>query len=689
MNAILNFAAFSLSTAAATALLLLLSHISENRFSSASRYAIWAVIVVRMCIPLTLFPTFMTLETPAAPTEAGYETADRADTSSLSASSFTVNTPSSSPVSPSAVHSGASSAPTAGRTSPRSLSPASLFTAAYSVAAASIFAVRLIGYNVTMKKIRRSLREPDAVAVGIFRRAAEEMGIKKAPALFVSDRVSGPILCGFFKKKIVLTESAMTSPRFENVIRHELTHHKRGDLYLKLLGELCVSVNFLNPAAYLAVFMMTREMEYSCDERVLSGHSEEERTEYGAAVLAVIKERRKSGLGTALTTEFVSGKKGIKKRFRMIMDCGRKKRGTVVIAVAVLICIAAGSVISFKAASPGVPDETDAAPPSVTAGSAAESASEPETQAESASESEAEDQTESGTESETESETEPVSESTSEPLFEKETDPETAFDPETVAKQEPAVNDKSASEPHSSPEPDVVTGTCGAGLAYSYDIDSGSLTVSGTGQMWDYWLDYAEDCRGELRQASPWVRQWRENIRRVTIEPGVTSIGNCAFAYCPNLTEVTLPATLVSIGERAFISSGVRKITVPEGVVSVGPYCFINSPELETLDLPSTLVSTDVWDVYQCTKLRSINVSGGNPNYTSEDGVLFSKNKDVLIAFPPAFDGNEYVVPATVREIRSPAFAFSKIKKISMPDSIEKVFGNAFEGSEVTYFSYY
>jgi hypothetical protein len=75
----------------------------------------------------------------------------------------------------------------------------------------------------------------------------------------------------------------------------------------------------------------------------------------------------------------------------------------------------------------------------------------------------------------------------------------------------------------------------------------------------------------------------------------VTAVGNSAFYYCPNLTSISLPASLKTIGEYAFYyNKYIKKLSIPEGVESVGTYAFASWYYLETLELPSSL--TEVGD---------------------------------------------------------------------------------------------
>ena len=86
----------------------------------------------------------------------------------------------------------------------------------------------------------------------------------------------------------------------------------------------------------------------------------------------------------------------------------------------------------------------------------------------------------------------------------------------------------------------------------------GTLTISGTGDM----------------EGAPWLSQ-RDEIKKVVIKDGVTSIGNNAFRYCSGLTSLTIPNSVTSIGEYAFYRcSGLTSLTIPNSVTSIGGGAF-------------------------------------------------------------------------------------------------------------------
>ena len=109
----------------------------------------------------------------------------------------------------------------------------------------------------------------------------------------------------------------------------------------------------------------------------------------------------------------------------------------------------------------------------------------------------------------------------------------------------------------------ATSGTCGSNLKWK--LEGGTLTVSGTGAMYNY--DYGS---GRIQ---PWPG---DSIEEVVIGSGVTSIGNYAFEECHGINSVTIGKDVKSIGEGAFstLYGGPKSITIPVSVTSIGDYAF-------------------------------------------------------------------------------------------------------------------
>ena len=142
----------------------------------------------------------------------------------------------------------------------------------------------------------------------------------------------------------------------------------------------------------------------------------------------------------------------------------------------------------------------------------------------------------------------------------------------------------------------------------------------------------------------------------IDIPDSVTSIKCYAFTSCNNLTDVIIPDSVEIIEEFAFGDcSSLKSITIPDSVSSIGDFAFENC-----INLTSIMIPIDVTDIGNgvfngCSNLLSIVVEEGNTNYCSSEGVLFNKNKTMLIEFPGGKNG-VYSIPLTVTSVGDEAF---------------------------------
>lgn len=368
--------------------------------------------------------------------------------------------------------------------------------------------------------------------------------------------------------------------------------------------------------------------------------------------------------------------------------------------------------------------------------------------------------------------------------------------------------------PTSSPSPtpsDIIdSGKCGLGAddkLYWTLRTSGVLTISGTGDM----MDFYQSGESDFLIDAPWWR-YRTQIEKVVVEEGAESIGADAFGFeYPNLKEVVLPNSLEKIDIGAFAGTPLTSIDIPEGVTRLGGGAFSGCENLSHITLPSSLQSIDTnWrgsgtfegcisltsieipsnvqvigeaafrdctglttvvllpnnlyggfdgvnglgiDVFKgCTNLDNLTASSevlnfypekfpstvenltiisgptlldwqlpfmsnlktlticpsvqsleeGNffsnarslieihvdPQHTdlmSENGVLFSKNQDIIYCYPPSKSGEEYMIPSGVKTIGYAAFEnCSNLKNILIPEGVEQLSYASFAGTDFT-----
>lgn len=192
-----------------------------------------------------------------------------------------------------------------------------------------------------------------------------------------------------------------------------------------------------------------------------------------------------------------------------------------------------------------------------------------------------------------------------------------------------------------------------------------------------------------------------------TIPNSVTSIGDEAFTYCTSLESITIPDSVTSIGGAAFYYTAYYNnednwendalyignylietnelsgaYTVKAGTKIIANNVFRECPSLTSITIPDSVTSIGDWAFYDCPSLTSIDVASGNPNYSSENGVLFNKDKTELIEYPASKTETSYAVPNSVTSIDRYAFCeCTSLTSIVIPDSVTSIDYDAFFGS--------
>jgi hypothetical protein len=183
------------------------------------------------------------------------------------------------------------------------------------------------------------------------------------------------------------------------------------------------------------------------------------------------------------------------------------------------------------------------------------------------------------------------------------------------------------------------------------------------------------------------------------IPDSVNSVGEAAFEGCENLTSVTIPASVTNIGAVAFANSGLASVTIPVNVANIGgsafTYCisltnvtmlngaigsamflgcasltnvtistnvtaigdnaFGNCTNLVNVTIPAGVTNIGISPFSYCLRLMAITVDAANSLYSGLDGVLFSKDRSVLIEYPGGKAGT-YLIPGSVTNIGRYAF---------------------------------
>ena len=221
----------------------------------------------------------------------------------------------------------------------------------------------------------------------------------------------------------------------------------------------------------------------------------------------------------------------------------------------------------------------------------------------------------------------------------------------------------------------VVTGTCGDNLTWSYDTDTKALTIEGTGDM--------------SYDAVPW-KQVSGDILSVSLPEGLTSIGNYAFQYCSSLTSITIPNSVTSIGESTFRNcSALTSITIPNSVTSIGYAAFEYCSSLTSITLPNSVITIGNGAFNSCSSLTSITIPNSVTSIGEYAFVWCSSLTSITLrnsvtsigesAFEDCSSLTSITLPNSVTSIGGGAFEYcSSLTSITIPNSVTSIGGGAF-----------
>jgi len=207
------------------------------------------------------------------------------------------------------------------------------------------------------------------------------------------------------------------------------------------------------------------------------------------------------------------------------------------------------------------------------------------------------------------------------------------------------------------PEEVPESNACGDNLTWAFDASTGTLTISGTGAMYDYTSDGA-----------PWAI-YQTQIQHLVIDSGVTSIGSYAFADLYRMVDVSIADSVQSIGNHAFTAcTSLDNVPLPENITVIGANAFSSCDELIAIGLPAKLKEIQDWAFSGCTKLQTIIW----PNALESIGEG---------AFQACYALADISIPDTVTIIESGAFSYcTGLQYLTISKSMEELASSVFSG---------
>ena len=197
--------------------------------------------------------------------------------------------------------------------------------------------------------------------------------------------------------------------------------------------------------------------------------------------------------------------------------------------------------------------------------------------------------------------------------------------------------DGGSDDPIEAPADCTASGSCGANLIWCYNSTTHILTITGSGAMNDY----------SSSTDIPWF-SYRSEVTSVSLPDGLTSIGDAAFPVCTNLTSITIPYSVTSIGDRAFINcTGLTSVTIGNSVTSIGYRAFYGCTGLAEIN----------WNAKECADFHA------SP---------FESAQNTITSF--VFGSEVMHIPAYLCN------GMSSLTSISIPNSVTSIGDWAFSG---------
>lgn len=260
----------SASVSTAIIIMLILTPLLKQRYSAKWRYVVWLLLAIRLVIPfrfeLPIIPVRMPIAEIITETRISHSAYLQEPSENIPEQPVTNEDSAADNQFLPSENSGIS-VPAAETT--RHVNYSAIALIIWSVGAVGFFLWHVIAYAIFLKKIR-------PYCIRVKRR------------IYRCSRLESPIMTGFLRPRILIPDINYTEKELEIIIKHEMTHYKRRDMWYKLLLLAANAMHWFNPFVYIMVKCADRDIEYSCDDIVVKGEDTEFRKLYSKVILKTI-----------------------------------------------------------------------------------------------------------------------------------------------------------------------------------------------------------------------------------------------------------------------------------------------------------------------------------------------------------------------------------------------------------------
>lgn len=214
-----------------------------------------------------------------------------------------------------------------------------------------LFSWKIIGYLRFKRQLNtHQVAVKDNLILDTLALAKQKKGIHLDVHVFQNALITSPMLVGLQTPCIVLPQREFTEQQLNYIFSHELTHLKRGDLWLKWMAQLALCLHWFNPIIYKLVNQFNQACELSCDEAVIKGMNVQQKQGYGETLIALATSKQASGafVGT-MSTE----KNNLKARLTAIMQSEKSRKPRLLSMLAISLVLIVGAIV-IGSATPSI-----------------------------------------------------------------------------------------------------------------------------------------------------------------------------------------------------------------------------------------------------------------------------------------------------------------------------------------------
>lgn len=348
-NLFLNIVAVSLSTSLIIMFLLILAPFLNKRYAIKWKYLMWVVVAVRLMIPFN-----MNIPFPQIVIDVPTEITAPIDTNDESGVPVMLPTE---PKPIEANNENAAKAPTQGEQKPIKLTLLDIIAYLWLTGCLLFLSVHIFSFLHYKGRIaKKGVIVKERYILQQACKLSRKLQIKTNIKILRCEEAESPMVIGLLKPMLVLPNCDYSEEELFFVLKHELIHIKRHDIYFKLLFVIANALHWFNPFIYIMQKEAVVDMELSCDEKVIQQTAFAVRKAYTETLLSTFNKQHKKGV--FLTTQFHGGKEIMKKRFKNILTKSPKKNGLLLCICAIGITLISGMLIGCSARKNDLPEDS-------------------------------------------------------------------------------------------------------------------------------------------------------------------------------------------------------------------------------------------------------------------------------------------------------------------------------------------